>query len=75
MSDHSFSKEIFLNIQFKLPLVQFEAISSRPITSYLAEETNTGLTATSFQVVVESSKVPPQPPLLQTKQPKLPQLL
>ena len=31
--------------------------------------------STSFQVVVESKKVPPQPPLLQTKQPQFPQLL
>ena len=50
--------------------MQPEDISSHPITSYLGEETNTHLTTTSFQVVVESSKVPPQSPLLQTKQPQ-----
>jgi len=55
--------------------MQFEAISSCPITGYLGEETNTHLTTTAFQVVVESDKAPPQPPLLQTKQPQLPQLL
>jgi len=54
--------------------MQLEAISSCPITSDLGEETNTCLTTTtSFQVVVESSKVPPQPPLLQTKQSQFPQ--
>jgi len=75
MSDHSFSKDIFPNIQSKPPLMQLEAISSRPIASYLGDETNTCLTTTSFQAVVESNKVPPQPPLLQTKQPQLPQPL
>ena len=53
MSDHSFSKEIFPNIKPKSPLAQPEAISSCPIASYLGEETNTRLTTTSFQVVVE----------------------
>ena len=75
MPDHSFSKEIFPNIQSKPPLVQLEATASRPIAGYLGEETNTRLTTTSFQVVVESNKVPPQPPLLQTEQPQLPQAL
>jgi len=55
--------------------VQFEAICSHPITSYLGEETNTCLTTASSQVVVESEKVYPQPPLLQTKQPHFPQPL
>jgi len=55
--------------------MQLEAIASRPITGYLGEETNTCFTTTSFQGVVESNKVPSQPPLLQTKQPQLPQLL
>jgi len=68
MSDHSFSKEIFHNIQPKPPLMQPEATSSHPIASYLGEETNLNLTTTSFQVAVESDKVSPQPPLLQTKQ-------
>ena len=39
--------------------MQPEAIASCPITSYLGEETNIFLTKTSFQVVVESNKVPP----------------
>jgi len=33
MSDHSFSKEIFPNIQSKPSLTQLEAIASRPIAS------------------------------------------
>jgi len=75
MSDHSFSKELLPNIQCKHPLAGLEAIASHPIASYLGEETNTRLTTTSFQAVVESDKVSPQPPLLQTKQPQLPQPL
>jgi len=55
MPDHSFSKEIFPNIQSKSPLAQLETISSCCIASYLGEETNTCLTTTSFQVVVESN--------------------
>jgi len=75
MSDHSLSKEIFPNIHSKPPLTQLEAIASHPMTSYLGEETNTCLITISFQVVLESNKVLPQPPLLQTKQPQLPQPL
>jgi len=55
--------------------MQLDSIASCPITSYLGEETNTCLTTTSFQVAVESNRVPPQPPLHQTKQPQLPQML
>ena len=53
--------------------MQLEAIASYPIASYLGEETNTHLTTASSQVAVESDKVPPQPPLLQTKQPQFSQ--
>jgi len=59
MPDHSFSKEIIPNIQSKPPRTQVEATASRPIASYLGEETNTCLTTTSFQVFVETNKVPP----------------
>ncbi|KAK4830521.1 hypothetical protein QYF61_011500 [Mycteria americana] len=41
----------------------------------LPEETDPHLTITSFQVVVESDKVSPQPPFLQTKQPQFPKPL
>ena len=54
--------------------MRLEAIASCAIASYLGEETSTCLTTTSFQVGVESSKVPPQL-LVQTKQPQLPQWL
>ncbi|KAK4817737.1 hypothetical protein QYF61_026537 [Mycteria americana] len=75
MLDNPFSEEKFPNIQSKPPLVQLEATSSCPITCYLGEETDPHLSTTSFQVVVESDKVSPQPPLLQAKQPQLPQPL
>ena len=64
MLDNPFGEESFPNIQSKPPLVQLEAVSSHPIDCYLGEETNTHLTATSFQVVVEGDEVSPQPPLL-----------
>jgi len=54
MPDHSFSKEIFPNIQSEPPLAQLEAVSFRPVSSYLGEDTNTHLTTTSVQIVVES---------------------
>ncbi|KAK4827433.1 hypothetical protein QYF61_017990, partial [Mycteria americana] len=75
MLDNPFSEVKFPNIQSKSPLVQLEAISSRPITCYLGEDTNPHLSTTSFQVVVESNKVSPQPPFLQAKQPQFPQPL
>jgi len=56
-------------------MMQLEAISSRPIAGYFGEETDTHITTPSFQVVVESDKVSPQSPLLQTEQPHFPQLL
>ncbi|KAJ7423221.1 hypothetical protein BTVI_10719 [Pitangus sulphuratus] len=74
MLDNPFSEEIFPNIQSKPPLVQLEAISSHPVTCYLGEETDTHLSVTSFQVVVESDKVTPEPPFPQVKQPQFPQL-
>ncbi|KAK4821927.1 hypothetical protein QYF61_004930 [Mycteria americana] len=75
MLDNPFSEEKFPNIQSKPLLAQLEAISSRPITCYLGEETDPHLSTTSFQVVVESDEVSPQPPFLQAKQPQLPQPL
>ncbi|KAK4818594.1 hypothetical protein QYF61_015456 [Mycteria americana] len=75
MLDNPFSEEIFPNIQSKPPLAQLEAISSCPIACDLGEETNTHLSTTSFQVVVGSEKISPQPPFLQAKQPQFPQSL
>ena len=42
---------------------------------YLGEDTNSHLTTTSFQAVVAANEVSPEPPLLQTKQSQLPQLM
>ncbi|KAK4825179.1 hypothetical protein QYF61_024659 [Mycteria americana] len=75
MLDNPLGEEKFPNIQSKPPLAQLEAISSCPITCYLGEETDPHLSTTSFQVLVESNKVSPQPPLLQAKQSQLPQPL
>ncbi|KAK4810062.1 hypothetical protein QYF61_007226 [Mycteria americana] len=49
MLDNPFSEVKFPNIQSKPPLAQLEAISSRPITCYLGEETDPHLSTTSFQ--------------------------
>ncbi|KAK4814174.1 hypothetical protein QYF61_010006 [Mycteria americana] len=49
MLDNPFSEVKFPNIQSKPPLVQLGAISSRPITCYLGEETDPHLSTTSFQ--------------------------
>ena len=75
MLDNPFGEEILPNIQSKLPLVQLEAVSSHSITCSLGQEPNTHLATASFQVVVESNKVSPQPPLLQAKQTQFLQLL
>ena len=48
MPDHSFSKEIFPDIQSKCPLTQLEAIAFHPIARYLGEGINTCLITTSF---------------------------
>ena len=61
MLDNPFGEEIFPDIQSKPSLAQREAISSCPIACYLGEETDTPLTATSFQVAVESNKVSAEP--------------
>jgi len=72
---NSFREEICAKIQSKPPLTQLEAISLCPIACYLGEETNTHLTTTSFQVVVERDEVSPEPPFLEARQPQFPQLL
>ena len=41
--------------------MQFEAILSSPISTYVGEETNPHLTTTSFQVAVGSDEVSPEP--------------
>ena len=68
-----FGEEIFPNIQPEPLLVQLEAIPSCPITSYVGEKTDPHLSTSSLQVVVESDKVSPEPPLLQAEQSQFPQ--
>jgi len=70
MANNPFFEEILSDTQSKPPLAQLEAVSSHPITCHLRKETDTLLSTTSFQVVVESSEVSCQPTLLQTKQPQ-----
>ena len=55
--------------------MQLEPTASHPIASYLGGEANPRLTISSLQAAVESNEVPPQPPLLQTEYPQLPQPL
>lgn len=70
MSDHSFREEDldFPNVQQKSPLAQLEVIPCSPVTSHKGEAANTQFITTSYQVVVDSDKVSPEPPHLQTKQ-------
>ena len=75
MPDHPFREVVFPNVQPEPFLVQLEAIPSSPITDYMGEEADPQLTTTSLWVVIESNKVSPEPPLLQTKQSQLPQTL
>lgn len=65
-------KKCFIVFHCKPSLLQLAAISSRPATYYLAEEANSHLAPTSFQVVLGSDKVTPEPRFLQAKQPKIP---
>ncbi|KAK4824898.1 hypothetical protein QYF61_021138 [Mycteria americana] len=51
MLDNPFSEVKFPNIQSKPPLVQLEAISSRPITCYLGKQTDPHLSTPSFQTL------------------------
>ena len=75
MLSNPFCKEVFPDSQPKLTLAQLEAISPRPVTCHQCEETNSTLTVSTFQVLEESNKVSPQPPLPNTKQPQFLQSL
>ncbi|KAK4808458.1 hypothetical protein QYF61_005523 [Mycteria americana] len=68
MLDNPFSEEKFPNTQSKPPLAQLEAVSSR-------RRDRPHLSTASFQAVVESDEVSPQPPFLQAEQPQVPQPL
>ncbi|KAK4809817.1 LOW QUALITY PROTEIN: hypothetical protein QYF61_014285 [Mycteria americana] len=72
MLDNPLGEEKFPNIQSKPPLAQLEAISSRPITCDLGEETDPTSLQPPFRPFDEVS---PQPPFLQAKQSQLPQPL
>ena len=67
-------KKYFL-IQPEFHLAQLEAVPYSPIAIYMGKEAESHLTTASLQVVVESDEVSPEPPLLQTKQSQLTQLL
>ena len=73
--DNSFGAGIFSNTQYKPLLAQLKAVSSLPITCYLAEETNIILVTTSLQAIVESDVVPPDTPFLHFQHHPFPQLL
>ena len=58
----SFREEIFPNVQSESFLAQLETIASSAIVSYEGEEADTHLTTTSFQVVVQVTKISQEPP-------------
>ncbi|KAJ7423673.1 hypothetical protein BTVI_08992 [Pitangus sulphuratus] len=61
MPNHPFCEEIPPDIQPKPPLAQLKTLSSCPVSGCLREETKAHLSTTSFQVVVESDEVSPEP--------------
>ncbi|KAJ7406161.1 hypothetical protein WISP_135147 [Willisornis vidua] len=75
MSNHPFCEEFLPNVQPKLPMVQLKTTSSHPVAGCLGEEANSQLATAPGHGVVESDKVPLEPPLLQCKQFQLPQAL
>ncbi|KAJ7423414.1 hypothetical protein BTVI_09780 [Pitangus sulphuratus] len=68
-------EEILPNVQPKPPLAQLKLVPSCPTADCLVEETDTHLATPSCQGVVGSEKISPEPPLLQAKQPHIPQPL
>lgn len=72
MLDLCVGDKILSKIQSKTPLVQLEAISSCAVACFLGEETNPLLVIISFQGVVGSDKVPPEPSFLQAEHLQLP---
>ncbi|KAJ7422583.1 hypothetical protein WISP_37280 [Willisornis vidua] len=59
-------EEIPPDVQSEPLLAQLKAISSCPGADHLGEEPDPPLATTSSQVVVESEKVIPEPPFVQT---------
>ena len=66
--DHSIREVVFPNVQPESLVVQLEAIPSSPVIARMREEDDPHLPTTSLQAVIESNKVSPEPPLLQTEQ-------
>jgi len=62
MLDNPFGEEISPNIQSEPPLMQLEAIASRPIIRNSGQETHTRLTTASFQAVAKEQPTPPALP-------------
>ncbi|KAJ7414114.1 hypothetical protein WISP_86616 [Willisornis vidua] len=73
MPNYSLCKEFLSDIQTKLSLTELKPVLSCSTVGCVREETNPHLATTTFQVVVESDKVSPEPPLLQAKQSQVPQ--
>ena len=69
----SFSEKFFITSKLAAPLSQHEAVHSSPIAISAEKEANPTSPQTSFQVVVERSKVSPE--RLQITQSQLSQLL
>ena len=67
-SDSTTSARLLFQFQPESPLVQLEAIPSSPVAIYEGEEADPHFITASFQVVVESYNVSPEPLLLQNKQ-------
>jgi len=67
-SNYSFEKVVFPDVQPESPRHNSSAIPSSPITSYTREKADP-------QIAVESGKVSPELPLLQSEQSQHPQLL
>ena len=61
------------DLQSKPPLAQLEPLCSCSIPCSLGEETRRLLAPASFQVAGESHRFPPEPSLLQTESPQVPQ--
>lgn len=75
MLDHALCEEILPKSPIETSPGATGAIPLHLISCHLRKEANTLLAASSFQVVVESSKVSPQPAVLQTSQPQVPLVL
>ena len=67
MLANPFSEDFLPDVQLEPSLSQLEAVSSCPVASYLGEEADLHLVASSFQEVGGGDVVSPELPLLQAK--------